>query len=387
MVPIPLIGRCQSLVRSLFVVQSRTTIMIPPTTTTQRQCERALVWLWVVLLTCVTRSVESMSSISMPNHGTNKPIAIHRVPFSPSLPSCQEPLSSSFPVSSWYCYAVSNPMDVMDGNYNFLATQVWPTARVAAHCLVQAAVQLHKEKPTRTMSAENASSGSSGPLSHLTVCELGCGPGLPSLTAAALGAKQVFATDVDALALRMVQTAAHDQGWSDRVQASRYDLLSCCGSNHEYYSHDKDENCPKQEFAWPPAADLYLLSDVFESSHVARGAARLVHALLFNHNNDNDNKKKTRVWVFCQTDRVQKDAFLETLHELQQQQQHADKNKEDSAQKDDLWEWTLYQPRDQSQPTKVPSLALSSSSSDEPLSSLWLCSVDETTVPYTTTAR
>ena len=41
------------------------------------------------------------------------------------------------------------------------------------------------------------------------VCELGCGPGLPSLTAARSGAKRVIATDVDAVAVGAVGNKAN----------------------------------------------------------------------------------------------------------------------------------------------------------------------------------
>ena len=106
----------------------------------------------------------------------------------------------------------------------------------------------------------------------MTICELGCGTGLPSLTAAAAGIGKVIATDLEPLALALVDAAAYDQGFHHSVKTQRIDL---CG----------DEL---------PPADLYLLSYVFESASVAEGAARLLHA------------PNSCIWVFCQTDRAQR---------------------------------------------------------------------------------
>jgi predicted nicotinamide N-methyase len=53
-----------------------------------------------------------------------------------------------------------------------------------------------------------------------------------------------------------------------------------------------------------PPADLYLLSDVFESGKVARGAAHFTMKAL---------SSGARVWVFAQTDRAQREVYLEEI--------------------------------------------------------------------------
>jgi predicted nicotinamide N-methyase len=116
----------------------------------------------------------------------------------------------------------------------------------------------------------------------MTMCELGCGPGLPSLTAAAAGVGKVIATDLEPLALELVSSAALDQNLVNVVETRLIDL---CG----------DEL---------PQADLYVLSDVFESGSVAKGAARLLHAT------------NSPVWVFCQSDRAQREIFRNEMRAL-----------------------------------------------------------------------
>lgn len=112
------------------------------------------------------------------------------------------------------------------------------------------------------------------------MCELGCGPGLPSLAAAAAGIGRVIATDLEPLALELVSAAAFDQNLCIETR-----LIDLCG----------DEL---------PQADLYVLADVFESGSVAKGAARLLHATT------------SSVWVFCQSDRAQREIFRDELRAL-----------------------------------------------------------------------
>ena len=157
--------------------------------------------------------------------------------------------------ASPYCYAVSS-ISNLKSHHNFLATQVWPAARLAATF-----VQEH-------------------PPENLVVCELGCGPGLPALTAASSGAKQVIATDLDPLALELVAAAARDQALA--VHTEEVDL---CGDHL-------------------PIADLYILSDVFESAAVATRAARLLHE---------NAGKDSMIWIFCQSDRAQREPFQRDL--------------------------------------------------------------------------
>lgn len=117
-----------------------------------------------------------------------------------------------------------------------------------------------------------------------TVCELGCGPGLPSLVAAKMKCQRVIATDLDELALELVSAAAIEQGLT-QVTTERIDLLK------EYL----------------PIADLYILSDVFESGSVAQGAAFLTKKAL---------DAGARVWVFAQTDRAQREAYLTEVNKF-----------------------------------------------------------------------
>jgi len=156
---------------------------------------------------------------------------------------------------------------------NFLATQVWPSARAAA-----AVIEQHSD-----------------PL--WSVCEFGCGPGLPSIVAAATraatdigsvgGGSRVIATDYDEFALRLVEAAAREQGLRSIVSTQIFDLT-----------------CTQTEL---PEADLYVMSDVFECSKVAVGAAKQTLRAL-------DLGK--RAWIFAQSDRAQREIYRYYLNEL-----------------------------------------------------------------------
>lgn len=211
----------------------------------------------------------------------------------------QVPLRRTGATASPYCLAVSSPMDIIDRpGTNFLATQVWPSARTAAICL------------ERYLDPE------------WTVCEFGCGPGLPSLTAASVGAKKVYATDLDTFALDLVTKAAKDQNLSERVEAIHFDLIN-------------------GELDDVPKADLYVFSDVFESASVAKGAARISERVL---------KQGSRVWVFAQSDRAQREVYLQEMRTILQ---------------DSSLSW---RPMGESSPKHGVKL--------------WLCDIDETTVKY-----
>ena len=90
-------------------------------------------------------------------------------------------------------------------------------------------------------------------LAGFRVCELGCGTGMCSLTAAASGAT-VLATDIDPLALSLTAAAAAVQHLSAVTQA--FDVL--------------DTRTPV------PPTDILVLSDVFVTSSLARAHARRV---------------------------------------------------------------------------------------------------------------
>ena len=199
-------------------------------------------------------------------------------------------------ISSPWCYAASLSPIIDDDDdstttstalptgSNFLATQVWPSSRIASTVI---------EKYMNP---------------SWSVCELGCGPGLPSLTAACCGARKVIATDVDNVALELIKAAAIEQGYireeerdnEDEIETKqqfvirRFDLTS------------EDDNLPK--------ADLYILSDVFESSSVAEGAAYHVKSIISN-NKQRTKEQVSRVWVFAQQDRAQRDTFLNQMRE------------------------------------------------------------------------
>jgi len=121
-----------------------------------------------------------------------------------------------------------------------------------------------------------------------TVCELGCGPALPSLVLAGLGLPLVIATDLDELALDMVTKAAQEQGF-DNLKTKCVDLTG----NTDVLDQIN--------------ADLYVMSDVFENGHVAKGAARMTMKALISG---------SRVWIFAQSDRAQREIFREELKNL-----------------------------------------------------------------------
>jgi len=227
------------------------------------------------------------------------------------------PLRRDDPSSPW-CYASSSSLLLPPGT-NFLATQVWPSSRIASTI-----IERHMDP-------------------SWIVCELGCGPGLPSLTAARSGAKQVIATDVDEVALEMVRAAAMEQDF--------------CGKTCEYNDeHDNEQRFITKNFDLTsrvdtfPKADLYILSDVFESSFVAEGVAWHVQNILTNNSKGDEF---SRVWVFAQSDRSQRDFFLSQMKEW---------NKVNDNERL-LIEWTL----DHNPPHDAE---------------LWLFDLDETTVIY-----
>lgn len=170
--------------------------------------------------------------------------------------------------SSPYCFVVSS-VGALDPYSNFLATQVWPSARLAA-----AAVREHAAK-------------------QWTVCEFGCGPGMPSLTAAALGCN-VMATDFDDLALELVQEAAEEQGRD--VVTRKFDLVA---------DSDNTEAMSLIQQIMGKEIDLVIFSDVFENDSVARGAAKVTKYFL---------DRGSRVWTFAQSDRVQREAYVAALN-------------------------------------------------------------------------
>ena len=199
-----------------------------------------------------------------------------------SLQISNVPVQKSFlrrsdPLSPW-CYTVSLDSSYVDGassNNNFLASQVWPAARVASQI-----IEKHASP-------------------DWCICELGCGPALPSLTAATTKKKalqsgytktnvntKVIATDLDSFALELVASAASEQNLP--LSTKIFDLTW-------------------KKTALLPHADLYIMSDVFESSTVACGAAFHAYSAI---------KKGSYVWVFAQNDRAQREIFLNEIQKL-----------------------------------------------------------------------
>lgn len=253
------------------------------------------------LCTDAIQNPTSPSPRSYNSETTVRGLPVHRVPL-------RHPSSSSP-----YCLAVSSTSNLPLG-CNFLATQVWPSARVAARAL-----QEYSTLPPPGAAAKTS----------MTICELGCGPGLPSLTAAA-ERHNVVATDVDELALQLVQAAAEEQGLSDRIITRKLDLV------------EFDRTGWEGEDEWMKVVDLFVMSDVFESEAVAIGAARFTKRAQSVSSN-------CRVWVFAQTDRAQREVYLKELQRMC--------------------------PRDRS-------LGWSTYDQYNPEDRLWLCDLDETRVDY-----
>ena len=181
-------------------------------------------------------------------------------------------LNSSLGVDSPYTYVIKAGSSLNCAG-NFLASQVWPSSRFAATSV---------QKFIRSLPIH-------------AVCELGCGPGLPSITIASMNKQgatshqneiRVICTDIDPFALELVSRAASEQEVSSMIQTQIFDLVS------------------KEAL---PEADLYLMSDVFETKSVALGSAYHVSKALMSDK---------FVWVFAQSDRIQREVFLEELSRL-----------------------------------------------------------------------
>jgi predicted nicotinamide N-methyase len=161
------------------------------------------------------------------------------------------------------------------------------------------------------------------PRRPFTIAELGCGPGLPSLVAASTLPCEVIATDVDPLALELVSTAAKEQQLDTVVSTRVYDLIRA-----------------EWDGGWMDDVDLFLLSDVFESEAIARGASKLITQHIL-------TKSTTqKVWVFAQSDRAQREVFMKAI------QRHVN-----------IDGWSAYE-------------------AFNPNDRLWCCDLDETRVDY-----
>ena len=185
---------------------------------------------------------------------TVRGLPVHRVPLRQQEQQQQSP----------YCYALSSITD-LPSRSNFLATQVWPSARVAAKILEERFL-IGDIFTTTTSSASKTirdndnndnnenDDESTKKKKKFTICEFGCGPGLPSLTVAAAAAAtsttevHVIATDVDEYALDLVNAAAIEQGLDSSMISTRtYDLINGNGNDNNenenecYWMDDVDE--------------------------------------------------------------------------------------------------------------------------------------------------
>ena len=157
-------------------------------------------------------------------------------------------------VNGLYVYAVAYGGGSDGAKHDALATQLWPSARIAAELVAAAA--------------------------PASMVEVGCGLALPSLAAARAGVR-VLATDRDAIALDFVSAAAADQGLD--VSTQLFDV--------------EDESSPL------PPGDLVVLADVFVTDPVAEAcAARCEEAL----------RRGSDVLVVA-AERSTRDAFLRAL--------------------------------------------------------------------------
>ena len=204
---------------------------------------------------------------SKSNHGAKALSAPQQQAISEIFSLQKNPLRNN-PSSPWCYTARIDPTREAPGvKYNFLATQVWPSARTAAFFL---------ERNLDT-------------ICDWKVCELGCGPALPSLVIANLGLREVIASDLDEIALEMVKEAAKDQ-CCDNLSTKCVDLTGDPAVIDEI------------------GADLYIMSDVFENANVAKGAAGFTMKAL---------QSGAKVWVFAQSDRAQRETYLQALEELE----------------------------------------------------------------------
>ena len=241
--------------------------------------------------------IDSMMSFSVPAAPLLSGVKLQKV-------HLRNPKESESP----FCYAatVDPTLPPPTVQFNFLASQVWPSARTASfQCEEHVNVQW-------------------------TVCELGCGPALPSLVMASMGVNAVIATDICDFGLQMAEKAAQDQGLTN-FSTRKFDLIK---DDFSALSH--------------VGADLFVMSDVFETDKVARGAAKFTIKAL---------ESGSKVWVFAQSDRSQREVYKEELLKLG----------ENKIELSNL-EWKVLEETEEF-------LAMDHDS-------LWLCDIDEVRVDY-----
>lgn len=271
-----------------------------------------------------------------------------------------------------FCYTACSS-STLSKDTNFLATQVWSSGQIAS-LILQYNFDLLFNQHIRS------------------ICEFGCGPGLPSLTAATLFQKyttrennnkhqqpNVYATDIDSFALDLVKAAAIEQNLNHIIEAQLYDITT---SPLETTTNNNIPDC-----------DLYILCDIFESSYIARQAAITIHHLLL---------RNKYIWIFCQSDRCQKDAFINELQNLQHKQRMIDNNANNNNDPNIMTpkiQWDKITSLESSTSSITTTSSLSSFQMSSPpidetnnndgrnnnmmiMKKLWLCEFDESIVPY-----
>ena len=109
------------------------------------------------------------------------------------------------PVATLEAARVDDVLDAVTEEDHVYAARLWPSSFVAARTLL------------RHLATER----------EAVVCEIGCGPGLPSLAALAAGARSVIAVDMSPLALSLVSHAArsYQPSRAPRLTTVQRDLL------------------------------------------------------------------------------------------------------------------------------------------------------------------
>ncbi|CAJ1932416.1 unnamed protein product [Cylindrotheca closterium] len=238
-------------------------------------------------------------------------------------------VSTTISKSSPFAYSIASILDLDSSRDNFLATQVWPSARVAAQALLRYDPNSRHGGLFANDNNDNGEKMASS--TKWKMCEFGCGPGLPSLAAAHTNHySQVVATDLDEFCLELVQAAAKDQGLEHVITTQVLDLtkdpkmllgLSTTAeasegddSVSEINAASSSSSSPRplpSSYAWMKDIDLFVMADIFENSQVAKGAAAWTKFLM-----NSSSLHRPRIWVFAQSDRAQREIYLETLKEI-----------------------------------------------------------------------
>ena len=104
----------------------------------------------------------------------------------------------------------------------------------------------------------------------------------------------MVATDVDEFCLRMAKCAANAQNLSSIFHTEVFDVVT-----------GGSEGCDK--LLNGNKVDMYIMSDIFESSHVAIGAAQMTLRAL---------EEGSIIWCFAQSDRANREVYLKEVKRL-----------------------------------------------------------------------